>query len=62
MGGSGLPSGLNINGIGHTILWAGGSQPGQDKKVGVCSFAIINQQYDTQPFTVLGSGGNYDVP
>jgi hypothetical protein len=62
MGGSGLPSGLNINGNGHTILWAGGSQPGQDKKVAVCSFAIINQQYDTQPFTVLGSGGNYDVP
>ena len=62
MGGAGLPQSININGQGHTILWSGGNVPGMDQVVGICSFAIVNQQYETQPFTVMGSGGNYAVP
>ena len=62
MGGAGMPHNLTINGVGHTILWSGGSQPGMDQVVGIVSFAIVNQQYEQQPFTVMGSGGNYAVP
>jgi len=62
-GGSGIPTTLNVDGVGQTIKWSGGSQPGMSGgAVCVISFALIAYNTGTTgQFTVLGSGSNYET-
>ena len=61
-GGSGVPTSLNVDGVGQTIKWSGGSSPGHSGgAICVVSFALIAFNTGTTgQFTVLGSGSNYE--
>ena len=61
-GGAGVPTSLNLNGVAHTVNWAGGSAPGMSGNYAVTSFSIINKPLtgsQTESYTVFGSGSNY---
>ena len=60
VGGSGIPSSINLNGQSTNIQWIGGSAPSHDEKWCVVSFAMVHTPNTAQhAFTVFGSGSNY---
>lgn len=62
-GGKGIPNAININGVSHSIHWAGGSAPGHNEKLIVVSFGIVDKPPENaetgESYTVFGSGVNY---
>ena len=59
-GGSGIPTGLNINGQSTSIFWSGGNVPGMDGTYCIISFAMVYiSNPNQQAFSVFGSAVNY---